>query len=554
MTRIIQSGTLDGTESGAAKIGRRGFIGAGVATAVAAAGAALVAPKSLAASPQIMPPPIDLHPPAVDPNTQSLVAIPDGRVAGAVGHLDEIVREVMKSTGVPGLAASVVHDGKLLYANGFGVADVRTGAPVNARTVFHLASVSKSLSSTVVAGIVGRKLIRWSDPIVGHLRDFALADPYVTRNVTYADLFSHVSGLPDHAGDLLEDLGYSRAYILHALRLEKLDPFRSDYAYTNFGLTAAAVAAAAAAGSDWATIADRILFGPLGMRSTSFRYSDFVRERNRAAMHVRINGKWLQKYTRDADPEAPAGGASSNAVDLAKWMILKLADGKPLIDSDALLEADTPRSVAAAPETTASRTGFYGFGTNLGYDFSGRTRLSHSGAFAQGAGTSYILLPDQKLGIMILTNGMPIGVPEAIAQYFMDLVIGGAIENDWFALYEKGFAQLYVNPSKLAGKKPPAHPAPQKPASFYVGTYTNDYYGPIRVVARGSSLHVIIGPRPTDYPLMHWDGNLFALFPVGENALGITAATFIPAPGGRHASRLILEYYNATGLGTFVRR
>jgi CubicO group peptidase (beta-lactamase class C family) len=311
----------------ASRIGRRGFLGAGLATA----GAALVATgsqSSRAAVPPAGASRINLSPPPVDPTTQSLVAIPRDRVANAVRALDEIIRQVRSATGVPGLAASVVHRGDLLYAKGFGVRDLRTGAPVNARTVFHLASVSKSLSSTVVAGIVGRKRISWSDPIIRYLPTFALADPYVTRNVTIGDMFSHTSGLPDHAGDLLEDLGYDREYILHALRLEQLSPFRSTYAYTNFGLTAGAVAAAAATGSDWATIADRILFKPIGMSASSFRYSDFRRRSDRAAMHVRVNGRWLQKYTRNADPEAPAGGASSNVVDLARWMALKLAGGR----------------------------------------------------------------------------------------------------------------------------------------------------------------------------------------------------------------------------------
>ena len=559
----------DGSTSKTASTGRRSFIAAGLATA----GVAVIAPKAAAAaSParaaggattaSVVSPAsaagLNLHPPAVDPTTQSLVPIPAGRVTDAVAALDEIINELLSVTGVPGLAASVVHRGELLYAKGFGVRDINTGVPVDAETVFHLASVSKSLSSTVVAGLVGRKLMRWSDPIVAHLPGFALADPYVTANVSYGDMFSHLSGLPDHAGDLLEDLGYDQSYILHALRLEKLDPFRSAYEYTNFGLTAAAVSAAAAAGKDWATVADTVLFAPLGMSATSYRYSDFVAQADRAAMHVRIDGKWYQKYSRDADAEAAAGGGSSNVIDLARWMALKLANGKwhgtQVIDPVALLAANTPRSVSGLPQTSASRAGFYGFGTDVGYDYSGRVHLSHSGAFDQGTATNYILLPDQQLGIMVLTNGMPIGLPEAVTAYFMDLVIGGTIENDWWGLYEQLIAQMYVDPSELAGQKPPAHPEPAQPDSFYTGTYDNDYYGPITVMARGGALHVLMPPKPTDYPLKHWNGNLFALFPVGENALGISAATFASGPGNHKAVSLTLEYYNTTGLGVFTRR
>jgi CubicO group peptidase (beta-lactamase class C family) len=542
---------------------RRGFVqGAGVVTAGLGLGSVMGTARAAAAT--AAPVGLNLHPPAVDPTTQSLVPVPAGRVASAVGFLDDIIGQVMAATGVPGLAASVVYQGELLYAKGFGVRDIGTGVPVDAMTVFHLASVSKSLSSTVVAGLVGHKAVRWADPIVSHLPGFALSVPYVTDNVSYGDMFSHSSGLPDHAGDLLEDLGWNQQYIFHALRLLRLDPFRSTYAYTNFGLTAAGVSAAAAAGMDWASAADSVLFGPLGMSATSYRYSDFLAQADRAAMHVRIDGQWYQKYTRDADVEAPAGGASSSVLDLAKWMMLKLANGtwqgRPVISPAALLQANTPRSVSGPPGTSGSRTGFYGFGTNAGDDYSGRVRLAHSGGFNQGAATNYILLPDQQLGIMTLTNGMPIGVPEAVNAYFMDLVIGGQIENDWLSLYEQVIARQYVNKSELAGKKPPSHPAPAQPDSFYTGTYHSDFYGAITVVVRDGALHVLMPPKPTDYPLEHWDGNLFALFPVGENAVGISAATFAPDQQNNRAASLTLEYYDndkypdGTGIGIFTRQ
>jgi CubicO group peptidase (beta-lactamase class C family) len=130
-------------------------------------------------------------------------------------------------------------------------------------------------------------------------------------------------------------------------------------------------------------------------------------------MHVRAGRKWFQRYTRDADPEAPAGGASSNVLDLAKWLMLLLAEGtwrgRPLIDSAALGKAHLPRSVSSEPSTPISRSGFYGLGTNVNYDYSGRLRLSHSGGFNQGAATTYVLLPAERLAIVVLTNGMPIG-------------------------------------------------------------------------------------------------------------------------------------------------
>ena len=128
----------------------------------------------------------------------------------------------------------------------------------------------------MVAHQVGVNAIGWDTPIVSKLPWFALSDPVVTRMVTVGDMFSHRSGLPDHAGDMLEDLGYDRRQVLDRLRQLPLDPFRISYAYTNFGLTAGAEAVAVSAGKPWEDLADEVLFDPLGMTSTSYRFADYA--------------------------------------------------------------------------------------------------------------------------------------------------------------------------------------------------------------------------------------------------------------------------------------
>lgn len=141
--------------------------------------------------------------------------LPDNAVENAVAKLDGIADDLMKTSGIPGMAVAVVHGGKTVYAKGFGVKDVRNGdAASNAAdpdTVFQLASLSKPLGSTVVAHQVSQKAISWDTRIVEKLPWFALADPVTTNMVTVGDMYSHRSGLPDHAGDLLEDLATTAA-------------------------------------------------------------------------------------------------------------------------------------------------------------------------------------------------------------------------------------------------------------------------------------------------------------------------------------------------------
>jgi CubicO group peptidase (beta-lactamase class C family) len=241
------------------------------------------------------------------------VPIPDGQIDKAVASLDAIAGDVMKRSGTPGMTVAVVRDGKTVCAKGFGVRKIGKSQPIDADTVFQIASVSKSLAATVVAHQVGAGIVNWDTPVVAHLPWFKLIDPWVTQHVTVADMFSHRSGLPDHAGDDLEDLGYDRRTVLERLRLLPLYGFRNIYAYTNFGLTAAAEAVAAASGKDWESLSEDVLYKPLGMTATSSRFVDFEKQSNRAFGHVKVGEVFRPKYQRLPDGQSPAGGISSSA-------------------------------------------------------------------------------------------------------------------------------------------------------------------------------------------------------------------------------------------------
>lgn len=470
--------------------------------------------------------------------------LPDNAVENAVSKLDGLAAELMQESGVPGLAVAVVHGGKTVYAKGFGVRDVRSKEAVDPDTVFQLASLSKPLSATVVARQVDNGTVDWNTPVVDELPWFALSDPAVTRMVTVGDLFSHRSGLPDHAGDQLEDIGYDRRAVLEKLRLLPLDPFRISYAYTNFGLTAGAEAVAAAAGEPWDRLAQDSLFGPLGMNSTSYRFGDYETRSNRAVGHIRVAAKDYQpQYVRNADQQAPAGGVSSSVNDMTRWMSMVLAEGalddRQLIDQAALLPAITPQVVSSRATEPAMRSGFYGYGFNVGTTSGARTELSHSGAFELGAGTNVLMLPSADVGIIALTNGTMSGVPEALTAQFADLVQFGEIREPWYELYSGKLLPMSDPVGSLFGAQPVADPAPAQPLSSYVGTYDNDFWGPAMVSERDGKLVLGLGPRGDTFELTHRDGNVFTFTLVTENAPPgtISKATF-------DGAKLTLEYYD----------
>lgn len=477
--------------------------------------------------------------------------LPENAVENAVAKLDGLVEDLMRKAGIPGMAVAVVHGGKSVYAKGFGVKDIRNGEKVDPDTVFQLASLSKPLSATVVAHQVGVNAIGWDTPIVAKLPWFGLSDPVVTQMVTVGDMFSHRSGLPDHAGDTLEDLGFDRRYVLERLRQLPLDPFRISYAYTNFGLTAGAEAVAVGAGKSWEDLSDEVLFRPLDMESTSYRFADYEARPNRAIGHIHVDGRYEPLYIRDPQPEAPAGGVSSSVNDMTHWLAMVLGDGnyrdKQIVDAKALLPAVTPQIVSSPATEPAMRSGFYGYGFNVGSTSAARMQLSHSGGFELGSGTNLVILPSADVAIVALTNATPSGVPEALNAQFADLVQFGEIREDWYALYQGLLAPTEEPVGSLVGKLPPANPAPGAPLSSYVGTYNNDYWGPARVTEKDGKLQLAMGSK-LDVPLTHWDGNVFTFSFVTENAPPgtISKAAF-------DGDRLTLEYYDTFDKGTFTR-
>jgi CubicO group peptidase (beta-lactamase class C family) len=420
--------------------------------------------------------------------------------------------------------------------------------------------VSKPIASTVLAALVGEGIIDWDDRVNDHDPGFRLSDPSVTRAVTLRDLLCHRSGLAEHAGDLLEDLGYDRAEVLRRLRFETSENrFRSHYAYTNFGYTEAAIAGARAAGAAWEDLAADKLFRPLGMTSSSYRFADYATAENRARLHVRDGGKWVARYTRQPDAQSPAGGASSTARDLSRWLCLLLAggkwEGKPVIAAKALAETHRPQIISHSPENPATdRAGLYGLGWNVGYDGEGRVRLGHSGAFDLGASTVVALLPAESLGMVVLTNAAPIGVPEAVSASCFDLVLKGKIEKDWLEAFRPIFDAMARPAYGTATDYTKPHAPKSLPQALetYVGTYRNDYYGALEVVEHDGALLLRIGPKRHSLALRHWERDVFVYQPEGEMSGGPSAVTFWVGPG-RKAARVVVENLDIRGQGTFTR-
>jgi CubicO group peptidase (beta-lactamase class C family) len=511
---------------------RRRILEAGLCTLLAACGGVVPAPRSVADS---------------DPGP-----VPDRNIDDAVAQLDRLVADLMARSGVPGMAVAVVHRERTIYARGFGTRLIGTQSPVDADTVFQLASVSKSVGATAVAREVGLGHVGWDSRVRELLPWFALANQDPTQRVTIGDLYAHRSGLPEHAGDRLEDMGYDQRTVLERLRYLPLAAFRQHYAYTNFGLTAGGVAVAAAVVVDWPTLMEQAIYAPLRMTRTSSRFTDFATRSNRVTGHRQVDGQWSPVMPpRMPDAQAPAASVTSSVNDMAKWLAMLLGngayEGRRIVDDVALRTALSPQ-MQIRPAGNGFPASYTGYGFDIGTTAQGRTTYSHSGAFEMGTAATYKVLPSAGVALVALTNGYPIGVPEILAAQFFDLVERGAIERDWATLARPIFAAMNAPEGSLAGVARPTAPTPARALADYAGVYRNDYYGPIEVETTGASLLLTIGPAPLRLPLAHWDADVFTFALDDENARPgtISKATFTPGS-------VTLEYYDRENLGTFVR-
>lgn len=480
------------------------------------------------------------------------------RVRVAAQMVDRMAPDILKRTGVPGMAIAIVHKGERVLTNGYGVRKIGEPALVTADTVFQIASISKPVTTSIIGAMVTKGFINWDDRVAEYDPNFEFSDPWVTDNVTIRDFLTHRSGLPDHNGDVLEDLGYDRDEVLYRLRaISPLDSFRAKYNYTNFGFTQAAEAVAWKYGANWDDIAHEFILKPLRMTSTSLLHDDYIQSPQRAWLHVFEDGKAVAKYDRNPDAQSPAGGVSSSVRDMGIWMRMLLNrgmfEGNKIIDPGVLLEVQSPQVISNFDPTTGN-VGFYGIGWNIGWNEQGNLRASHSGAFGLGAATTVVLIPGQELGIIILTNAAPIGVPEAVADIFFDLLYNGiSSKTDWIAVWRDRFEIANADPFVDYSKRWKPYPSmPGLDLSAYVGTYHSDYYGDLQVRQADGKLSLLLPPTGTAYELDHWAKDTFTYYFAAESSIGKRGVVFSDVRDG-FAQKIYIDNFRLDGGGNFVR-
>lgn len=426
------------------------------------------------------------------------------------------VAKAMKTWNVPGLSIAIVRNDSVVYARGFGVLGARSSTAVNERTLFEIGSSSKAFTATLVAMLVSDGKMHWDDRLTTYLPDFRMYDPVANESVTLRDALTHRSGIA--RGEFVWlGAGVSRDEVLHRVRFLKPEsPFRSRYSYQNMMYLAAGQAAGRAAGSSWDDLVRQRIFVPLGMTSTTTTYRGLATT-NVAMPNGLDHDTVFAKPAFDAENIAPAGAILSNAVDMAQWLRFQLNDGvvngKRLVASAALRETHTPQILIGSGGERGSDSGSvkrfssYGMGWMV-EDYRNQLSWQHGGN-TLGMTAAVGMLPEKKVGVVVLSNMQGAQLPLLLEQYVFDRELGAPMR-DWSTEGYKRHLQQQQRADSVQTVQLAGHTAdvqPSIPPASFVGTYADSLYGEMTVTMKDGRLELARGTLRA--PLIYWNANNF---------------------------------------------
>ena len=346
-----------------------------------------------------------------------------------IAEVEAMAQQLVANGRIPGLAVAIVQDGRVLSARGYGVTDAHAGSPVDAHTVFRLASLSKSFAGTVTGILVNDGVLRWDSHLVDYVPDFKLSRPGAAEQVTVADLLSHRVGLTRNAYDRdLEANADVRSLTLRMANAPMTCAPGECYAYQNVAFSLIGDIVFAATGQFYSEEVARRVFKPLGMHDASYGLEGIEASARWAKPHVRGGGGWVPLRPKPTYYRvAPAAGVNASISDMAQYLIAQTGHRPDVLPAPLLATLhssliETPGELRGASwrRTRLSSAG-YALGWRV-FDYAGHDLIFHGGA-VQGYRGAMALLPDRDLGIAILWNSES-ALPSGLLPTIIDSALG----------------------------------------------------------------------------------------------------------------------------------
>jgi len=422
--------------------------------------------------------------------------------AAATQDVASVIDRTFSAWNVPGASVAVVKDGQVLLTKGYGVREIGKPGRVDDQTIFYTASVTKTFTVTAIGMLGDEGRLRIDEPVAKYLPAFSAANTEPLRQATLRDLISHRTGLP--RADLLMFSGLSEDEVLaRVTRITPVAPLRSRFTYQNQMYLGLGQIISRLSGKSWQEFIETRLLAPLGMAGSNAAGLGHPPSGAPGAVPHALSGNSVAPV--EYVPRAPygAGGVNTSARDLGRWLQFELGDGTwngtKLVAPQVLQAMQLPNTIVQ-PTIWTPRSTFmlYGLGWFLSDDL-GRKVVQHGG---NGEGWTALvwMLPQEKLGVAVLTNMHNTLMPWAIAHAVADTVAPGPVPaRDWTAHFlsaerARDTAAAKQRPQPGAGKLDPGR---------WVGTWTSPIYGDVLIGAGSDGLELSYGPnlRATIGPL-----------------------------------------------------
>jgi len=322
--------------------------------------------------------------------------------------VDGFMAVQLSTAPAAGATVSVVKDGQLFFAKGYGYADVDKRIPVNAeKTLFRPGSISKTFTWTAVMQLVEQGKLDLDADVNKYLTDFKLPTPFGVP-VTLRNLMTHTAGLEDGAVGYLFKASpeglvpldeFLREHIPAQVRPPTTD-FNSgaNASYSNWGTVLAGRLVEIASGQQFDDYIQQHILDPLGMTRSTFREPvPKELEGDLSGGYEFENGQLERKTFEYIHSAGPAGSLSATATDMAKFMLAHLQQGSVQILSPATEQLMQTRTMSPDPALNGSLLGFYETYIN------GRRIIGHGGDTSHFH-SEMALLPEAKLGLFVSVN------------------------------------------------------------------------------------------------------------------------------------------------------
>ncbi|TWT46203.1 putative penicillin-binding protein PbpX [Phycisphaerae bacterium RAS1] len=403
---------------------------------------------------------------------------------------------------VPGFAVAVVRNDEIIYLDTFGYRDLEKKLPVTPESAFYIASSTKPFTAMGLLTLVDAGKLALEDPVKKHLPRFELPDAELTAKITVRDLLCHRHGinaepivfLDAYTGEITEDRYY------HFLKTAEV---AGKTSYSNVHFTLAGRVIEAVSGKPWRDYLAQVVFAPAAMKSAT-GYADEMYRRSDVALPYEVAGEGMRPASvrkSDATMHA-AGGLGISVSDLARWLRLNMAggqiDGKRILKAESAAEMLKPQAEMEPDGRIRRMTGF-GLGWGLG-TYRDRPYVQHGGGYV-GAGAHVSFLPEQRIGIAVVTNaGAPAAmfIDQVVSIDVYDRLLGEKQKDLLPGLREQVQKRLPEMRQRAAAPEADLTSAgalTHKPEA-YAGKYENTDFGTLHAAMRDGRLQLRIGDMP----------------------------------------------------------